>query len=95
MRQNKGKRKSSEDLVVTSVKRLNAKSANGNRKRKQPHPRSDSDSESEVNPPIPLANSFGGLSETVDKDPSPLSVARFSVRSFRRLILMYDDAIYM
>lgn len=71
MRQNKGKRKSSEDLVVTSVKRLNAKPANGNRKRKQPHPRSDSDSESEVNPPIPLANSFGVLSETVDKDPSP------------------------
>ncbi|EDS39693.1 DNA-binding protein [Culex quinquefasciatus] len=53
MRQNKGKRKSSEDLVVTSVKRLNAKPANGNRKRKQP------------------LLSFGVLSETDDKEPSP------------------------
>ena len=67
----KGKRKSSEDLVVTSVKRLNAKPGNGNRKRKQPLLRSDSDSECEVNPPIPLTNSFGVLSETDDKEPSP------------------------
>ncbi|EDS27002.1 isoleucyl tRNA synthetase [Culex quinquefasciatus] len=55
MRQNKGKRKSSEDLVVTSVKRLNAKPANGNRKRKQPLLRSDSDSECRKGP-APIAS---------------------------------------
>ena len=69
MRQNNGKRKSSQDLTVKPSKRLNAKTPNVNRKR-QPPPRSDSDSESEITSPIPLTNGFGVLTETEAKEQS-------------------------